>query len=65
MESAMLHHRVYTVVQNRQTKTLALETAFRSFMAPDGHRSFSYTLGRGEALGWLQSAASLRDATNS
>ena len=37
-----------TVAQNRQTKSLALERAFHLFMAPDGHRSLSYTLGKGE-----------------
>ena len=54
-----------TVAQNRQTKTLALERAFSVVMAPDGHRSLSYTLGKGEVFSWLQSASSALDATKS
>ena len=42
---------VSTVAQGGQTNTLALERAFRVFMAPDGHRSFSYMLG--EVFSWL------------
>ena len=47
------------------TKTLALERAFNAFVAPDGHRSFSYSLGKGEVFSWLQCAASLPEAIKS
>ena len=42
-----------TVAQNRQTKALALVKAFHLFMAPDGHRSFAYTLGKEIITDWL------------
>ena len=61
----MLGHHGSTVAQNGQTITWALERAFHVFMAPGGHCSFSYTLGKGKIFSRLQSAASLLDATKS